>query len=252
MTMEYWPYGRISTYHATQQSGYKDWLSKRVSEASSSDVIVANLGIHWDYKASVADFEAAIVCFFELMGWDKNITDRCQSNNNHHHDKAVHERRNMPIVLWRETSPQHFNTSNGHYPGDSAPERFKSCAPATASRASGSALGNECIPNCLPTNWHNEAANSLAQSSCVTIIHMWKELICLHDYHKGRGDCAHMLDDEKTQALFHWKLLLTLLPLGGSSIPQKWQPPNNNRSSSSNPHEAHAQEDTDLFFTSYF
>lgn len=230
LTIEFWPYGVLSTYHATEQAGYQDWLSLRMSQTSSTDIIVMNLGIHWDFNKTVRDFEEALESFFKLMGWKEELSRRCESGHSVQ-KKQIYDN-NKPIVLWRETIPQHFNTSNGHYPGDGAPRVYRQCAPATIARSTGKAFGTECIPNCFPSNWHNDVANKLVHhlSSCginINIIHLWEELICLHDSHKGitTGDCAHLSNDEKTNALLHWKLLKTLLPLLEIPLPHSWHSP---------------------------
>ena len=212
LSMEYWPYGRLKSYKETTQKSYRASLSNRVSSLCGRDIIVANLGIHWDFQSTIGEFKEALQEFFGLI----HAKERCELASENSKNIPV------PIILWRETIPQHFNTSNGHYAGDNLARHYKQCAPMTAERYVGDGLKNECIPSCMYANYHNDVANKIARSICVDIIPVWDELICFHDLHLGAGDCAHMLRTEKVQVFFHWKLLLALLPTLNVPIPEQW------------------------------
>jgi len=123
-----------------------------------------------------------------------------------------------PLLIWRETLPQHFPTSNGGYPlgqkfvGDVVgltPGEKLTCAPLTPERAVGAGLQQyqTCNPNCLPSTWQNDLANPVMLEQCVDILYTYEDFRCLHLYHTNEDnwDCTHY--HLELVHYLNWKLL---------------------------------------------
>jgi hypothetical protein len=177
-----------------------------VAQLSENDVLIFNMGLHFD--ETVTDSSNSIVShssafyrdqLFNLVK-DLGLTGyshkrRCQNLSDPY----------LPFVVWRETLPQHFNSSNGHYPFLNTSDR-NVCVPLTPSRRNGSELmpassfsgevsDRKCDPSCSPANWQNDIANSLMHELCVDTLPLWSEFSCLHNQHAvSYRDCSHLTE----------------------------------------------------------
>merc|ERR1719356_516306 len=80
----------------------------------------------------------------------------------------------LPRFVWRETVPQHFNTSNGIYDPQS-----QACVP----------LNDLSIQH--GANVRNEVANSVMKELSIPVIPAWQALSISEQLHYGGPDCTH-------------------------------------------------------------
>lgn len=95
-----------------------------------------------------------------------------------------------PVVLWRETTPQHFQSSNGMYPGRGFGKPGR-CSAMTPEMLLGKGLKGACRPECTHANIRNELTNPVLAESSVPILKVWQGLVPFYDQHLYAGDCTH-------------------------------------------------------------
>ena len=84
-------------------------LNTTLQVLNSSDVVVFNMGLHWtqschrQYRVANKEYAKELLSLEVLLDRDIRL---CQSTTT----------TTTPLLIWRETFPQHFPTSNGLYP----------------------------------------------------------------------------------------------------------------------------------------
>ena len=168
-----------------------------------------NAGLHFDETATTHN---AVEIYYEALS--SLVSDLGLTGYSHQQRCRNISDPYLPFVMWRETLPQHFASSNGHYPSENKTNTHD-CVPLTKKQRQGSSPRLEllstpapmpkaesvipqstvthCDPSCLPANWQNHVANSLMQQLCIDIISSWLEFSCLYNQHnKEYRDCSHL------------------------------------------------------------
>ena len=132
-----------------------------VGLVSSSDVIVANAGVHHNDARTL---QTNVVNF---LTWRSSLHD-------------------PPCTLWRQTLPQHFPTETGAY-GIFAHPALKSCSPLH-------------LPPWTEQKY-NDVSDGLINRTDVPIIYLWRKFADDWDQHpgvniKGKLDCTHWPDHD--------------------------------------------------------
>lgn len=206
-TAEFYPFGRKQGWKRSLSKTYRQSMQGFVAQMTQKDVLVFNMGLHFDETATSRDYSSfyseALATLVQDLGLTSSYSRqrRCLNMTDPY----------LPYVIWRDTLPQHFNSTNGHYPFHNTSDRT-TCVALSQSQRSGkmpssSALTssstyvddygniNTCDPSCLSANWQNDIAASVMQSLCVARASIWEEFSCLHMQHaKSYGDCSHMTD----------------------------------------------------------
>jgi hypothetical protein len=94
-------------------------LNHTLQSLSGADAIVLNLGVHWGqschakYRGSNNDYARELASLEPVLASDLFVRP-CRKG------EEVRSARNLlsarPLLVWKETSPQHFPTSNGLFP----------------------------------------------------------------------------------------------------------------------------------------
>jgi len=140
-----------------------------VKTLGQRDVIEINSGVHDNLKHDILN-DSVAVAHAVAAGMPKNAKG--------------------PIVLWRETTPQHFQSSNGMYPGRDFGKPGQ-CSAMTHDMLLGKGLKGACRPECTRANIRNELTNSVLAESSVPVLQVWQGLVPFHDQHLYPGDCTH-------------------------------------------------------------
>jgi hypothetical protein len=201
-TAEFFPFGRKQGWKRSSSKAYRHGLKGYIAQLTNQDVLIFNMGLHWDETATITatshDFTSLYSNTLSTQVHDLGLTGYSQKKRCHNLTDLY-----LPTVLWRETLPQHFNSSNGHYPLHNTSDRG-ACVPLTAMRQNGNGLtswpreGHEgkniiCDPSCLPANWQNNLAGALMKDLCVESLSTWWDFSCLHKQHASSyGDCSHL------------------------------------------------------------
>ena len=186
--MEFYGYGQAGSWKATQEPSFIKLWTDKIDALRPNDVLIFTAGLHWieqTKEQSIANNNNPVPSY--IAAFDRLLTllklNDCSNKTT--------------TVLWRETTPQHFLTSNGHNPMFNSTVSKEQCAPnMTLAMQRGQALGDgRCDPNCLPANWINEVASKLLNKVACTKIHtvkLWYELACFGGEHKPLySDCTH-------------------------------------------------------------
>ncbi|KAL4448513.1 hypothetical protein ABPG75_005732 [Micractinium tetrahymenae] len=98
----------------------------------------------------------------------------------------------MPIMIWRDHSPQHFSWEHGEYPH---PEEQPKLKDGTCRRLpvelqpDGNLTGNDT--NVLAGGWRNIVSLPIWKASGIPISHTWNDTVVLHEGHTKPWDCTH-------------------------------------------------------------
>jgi len=140
-----------------------------VKTLGQRDVLEINSGVHDNLEDDIVNNSVAVA---------RAVAD------------AMPSKAKGPIVLWRETTPQHFQSSNGMYPGRGF-GKPKRCSAMTPEMLLGKGLKGACQPECTHANIRNELTNAVLAKSSVPVLHVWQGLIPFYDQHLYAGDCTH-------------------------------------------------------------
>ncbi|KAK9821784.1 hypothetical protein WJX81_002796 [Elliptochloris bilobata] len=143
--------------------------------ASPGDIVVVNSGLHHnnDYAGKLG----------VLADW------------------GAEARRCGLQLMWRDTSPQHFNTSGGEWPGGEPPYN--------------------CTPHREPVldgGWRNKLATPIFQERGIPVLDTWNQTTELWEFHRDNGhghECSHFCFPSAPQVWVHAlyiSLLSTELP----------------------------------------
>lgn len=171
--------------------------------AAPSDLLAVNFGLHHgmpdDYGAALAAFTA-----------------------------HVQQRRDqLPLVLWQQTSQQHFKApqGSGEYPGGGPP--FE-CGPiANLSVVSDGAIelepGKADSFGLLAGGWRNQAADAAVGAAGIPIIRSFNETLWMADMHRWNKDgleCTHFCHPSapQTWVLALFRALRHLQPMPGQEL----------------------------------
>jgi hypothetical protein len=241
----YHGYGNFKTWKNSTSALHVEDIKSTISKLNTNDVILFNVGLHWQsakcsrpaginininttnnkiYRSSYGTEEYQdVVNFMTHIVLPANHSANCNSstarNKCDKSDKSVTKEMEVsgPLVLWRETFPQHFPTSNGHYPDPDNPfvitlsATHNPCVPMTPAMYLGQGLPNNCNPNCLPATWQNDVALPIMRCNCIGIISVFRSLMCLERFHVNSklGDCTHY--EEKRVGAFVNHITLSMI-----------------------------------------
>ena len=95
-------------------------LNATMRTLTSTDVVVLNLGVHWSqsclkkFQHQNEEYAKELLSLQPLLDQD---LDLCQDAHRDNMElTSTLQPRRYPLLIWKETSPQHFPTSNGLYP----------------------------------------------------------------------------------------------------------------------------------------
>lgn len=217
-TAEFFPFGRKQGWKRSMTQAYRQTIQGYIAQMTSSDVLIFNMGLHFDETATssgnfMSYYSNALGTLVKDLGLTTSYSRqrRCSNTTDPY----------LPLVLWRETLPQHYNSTNGHYPSRNSSNK-EICVPLTPLQRLGSpsslafpfsATGMSsslqdhkegvarpvkhelCDPSCLPANWQNDAAGAVMQDLCVSSVAVWEDFSCLHRQHtKAYHDCSHLTE----------------------------------------------------------
>ena len=182
-------------------------LSAKLRQAlQPTDIVLLNVGVHFhDASAAASHYEQLAGPLLHTASTAKART----SSTPHVASPSLHDD-DAPVVIFRETAPQHF--AGGVYP-------------PTGSGTHG------CVP--LPSRWadapdrnkYNEAINPLAKRDGVPVLRIWASSALMHaDHLNPPTDCTHWIlpgvPDHWTEQLYAMlraddaKLLRPIVPRG--------------------------------------
>lgn len=84
-------------------------LNNTMTSLSPSDVVILNLGVHWSqscfskFHISNDDYLKELLSLKPFLDEELQLCQKLPESK-------------YPLLLWKETGPQNFPTSNGHYP----------------------------------------------------------------------------------------------------------------------------------------
>jgi hypothetical protein len=194
-TAEFYPYGRKQGWKRSASKIYRQAMHGYVSQLAQQDVLIFNMGLHFDESATTQNSASFYSSVLSTLVRDLGLTGYSQKQRCLNLTDPY-----LPYVLWRETLPQHFNSSNGHYPLHILKSSERSvCVPLTASQRNGTSLSSAstspCDPSCLPANWQNVMASSVMNELCVDTLPLWQDFSCLYNQHAASyGDCSHLTE----------------------------------------------------------
>ena len=211
-TISFLAFGRKNNWIHSCDANHMQLIANTTSRLSERDVILFGVGVHWHYVCGqrfpagkyMENFEYALTKLMELLPLVKK---------NSHCSGRCCVGLQSPTIIFRESFPQHFLSSNGQYPvypmSDyysllkiplNSPKVF-SCPPLTRLSSSGAGLLlltgrslKKCIPNCLPSTWQNDVANYKLQNYCVDTHRIFNHLECIDasgQHNNGKTDCTH-------------------------------------------------------------
>ena len=219
-TAEFFPFGRKQGWKRSGTKAYRQAMKGYVAQLGQEDVLIFNMGLHFDETATSQNFSSFYALALKALVSDLSLTGFSQQQRCGHPNESIPF---LPTVVWRDTLPQHFNSSNGHYPFHNTSDRSV-CVPMTASQQMGNSESSSplsaslsspavmitedltnnnssiqssttCDPSCLPANWQNHIANALMADLCIDVLATWRVFRCLHGQHaKAYGDCSHLTE----------------------------------------------------------
>lgn len=175
-------------------------LRDALQELGSSDVLVFNIGVHYHHyckahtqkelqEADISFFNSTLLSLVRVLIEDFHVCSQppCALN-------TPGSSRAVPLVVWRESLPQHFNSSNGEWANKADPLHRKhdtsSCVPLTVDRQLGAGLPGACVPNCLPANWRNAVSTPVIEQTCLVRLELYADLVSHSELHPPL-DCTH-------------------------------------------------------------
>lgn len=171
------------------ERGAPEWMlgARLRSALAADDVVVVNVGVHY------ANATLAATKLGQLLGPLLAASGPAPRRAEQH--AAARLSRAGPLLLYRETAPQHF--SGGRWPPTDA---SAGCVPTPAASLRAGAAASSA-------NAYNEALNPVAQSAGVQILPVWRASALLHAEHLAPPrDCTHWLLPGVIDG--HWDALL--------------------------------------------
>lgn len=136
------------------------------------DVVVVNYGAHYKHSSREKYYELVEVVADSVLAWQKRTGGR---------------------AIWRESSPEHFDTGSGDYAGQDGQAHEDGSYP--------------CAPRkTTPGGWREALINPIFQKRGIDILHVYDLSLSQWDAHLGSPD-------NKTADCLHWCL---------PSVPDTW------------------------------
>eukprot|EP01040_Poterioochromonas_malhamensis_P001090 gene1090-1157_t len=156
----------------------------KIGHLTSNDIILMNRGVHVHREDRMIK---ELRTFF-----DQYLTDPISKR---------------PMIIWRETSPQHFHTPNGHYDKET---RYMPCQ----------AYANHTLA--YETDYYNRDADQwFSNFKQIPVMRIWNVTSIAWDQHilqqnrtdeENRQDCTHYC--ENSGVYYYWReILYNILPL---------------------------------------
>ena len=216
-TISFLGIGRQNEWADTWAVKHLQLIADTASALSHRDIILFGLGVHWHYQCGLQhpagvgedNFEYAVNKLMKLLPLVKKT---------HNNNSCVgagccfgNQFINSPRIIFRESFPQHFATSNGQYAMklssnsdtprtrklliDSLPSRGNVGCPPLNKMSNSGAGTSTCNPNCLPATWQNDFISIKLEPYCIDTYHIFKHLICISgvegQQRYRKGDCTH-------------------------------------------------------------
>ena len=174
-----------------------DILYGTLLHAKPGDVILLNQGLHFSSQ-NVESSVRSLGNYYHVL---KIMIDTYKEYMNYIKADFL-----MPFLIWRETVPQNFDTSNGNYkPGWCVPQKSCKC------------ISSHRFISQNNRNWRNELANDLLSKTKIPISRVYKALDeATWDIHAMRRigtippDCSHLSTD--ALVFLNYVLLSTVFP----------------------------------------
>ncbi|CAL8465497.1 g5033 [Coccomyxa elongata] len=127
----------------------------------------------------------------------------------------------FPQLIWKDTAPQHFQTTFGEYPEDKPKPPFECgpiglASPPTPGMEKWRLREDHAVEVLQPGyetiaegGWRNKIANEVMRAAGVPVVEAWNETLPLWDYHRDNGaglECTHFCMPSAPQL---WVYLLT-------------------------------------------
>lgn len=175
-------------------------LRDALQELGGSDVLLFNIGVHYHHyckantqremrEADISFFNSTLHSLVRVLIQECRVCSQAPCALN-----TSGSTRAAPLVVWRESLPQHFNSSNGEWANKADPLHRKhdtsSCAPLTVDRQHGAGIPGACVPNCLPADWRNSLSTPIIRQTCLPTLELYADLVPRHDLHPPL-DCTH-------------------------------------------------------------
>ena len=152
------------------------------------DAIVLNQGIHHqDVESEVAQEEDSLIYMANIVADFYRKRDIASNGLN-----------NETILIWKETNPQNFPSSNGFYMNECGAKFHNcKCCPLSVSMELGQGLKNNCQPGCFAANTRNLLTNGIISAAGIHISHVYDPLVKAQwNIHLGEYyDCTHLNTD---------------------------------------------------------
>lgn len=186
-------------------------VNETIQELTKHDILIFNIGVHYMHWCKVKSKE--LLSEVISRAYETALQDilRTLSTNGYKSTNNVqNETKNvvsagssdalsgdLPQLIWRDTLPQHFNTSNGEYINkvDKIWRQYfntnQHCVPMSHAMFDGRAIPGVCIPNCLPANWRNHISDPIIHNHPYLLhLKLYDDFIHLSEYHPDK-DCTH-------------------------------------------------------------
>lgn len=188
-------YGRVFGWLTTLNKRHLNHLSSISHSWSSSDVVLLNVGLHFQDNCLMSSHNNQHNDFNLFENSLKKLLHVLNLTSVH----CKEQKENLPLFIFRDSYPQHFQSSNGQYPlHEIGVVNLTRCVSYSPERIAGKALGSNCNPSCLPATHQIQQTlsilNSPSHSSCsIPFFHLFDVLACLPALHlyPSRGDCTH-------------------------------------------------------------
>ena len=190
-------------------------LKDAFRELRRSDILVFNIGIHYQHycrafsknqlqESDMNFYKRSVQSMLDVLNQELFVNNThcgnapCNTSTNNGYYQCC-RRCDKPRIIWRESLPQHFNTSNGEFPNKAERASFRKhlvgdCTELTPEMYNGLGLPNECVPNCLPANWRNDLVKSLLTEACFEYFPVYSDMLPMkqmHAHQNGSPDCTH-------------------------------------------------------------
>ena len=181
----YFPIGRA---WGNSVADFEQTFANEIHRGNMSTLIIINHGIH---HSTVENECTDQVCGKYSLAYMARVTSHLYNN------ARIERPSNYPRLIWRESTPQNFNSSNGHFKTEHLTLKHK-CIPLSVSMKLGfGPLNNDsrCDPSCFPANSRNLITNPIFEESNITISRIYHTLsnspYNIHHYNSTH-DCSHL------------------------------------------------------------
>ena len=161
-------------------------MKEIASQSGVKTLIIINQGIHHN------KFDDEF-CSADCRG--DSLTSLTTVATSFYEELAASKRDDMD-VMWRESTPQNFPTSNGQWATHGFCKQECPCVPLSLNMKFGFGLYPRCEPSCYPANIRNVLTNPIVEAAHMPVLRIYDALAdAPFNIHRNELDCTHLNSD---------------------------------------------------------